>query len=104
MRATYLSGAAVHSYRVELVGFRQADFDLDFLGRSRPGQFNLRANGLRCQVRFHLHVDSPHRVGAPPGLPVALLPLKTGTHFMNVEARDGLGHISLTGSIMQVVH
>jgi len=37
-------------------------------------------------------------------LPVALLPLKTGTHFINVEARDALGHISLTGSIMQVVH
>ena len=35
-------------------------------------------------------------------LPVALLSLKTGYHFINVQAWDALGHISLTGSILQV--
>ena len=36
-------------------------------------------------------------------LPVALLSLKPGYHFINVEAWDALGNISLTGSILQVV-
>lgn len=36
-------------------------------------------------------------------LPVALLSLKPGYHFINVQAWDALGHIYLTGSILQVV-
>ncbi len=36
-------------------------------------------------------------------LPVALLSLKPGYHFINVQAWDSLGNISLTGSIVQVV-
>lgn len=36
-------------------------------------------------------------------LPVAMLALKPGLHFINVEAWDKLGHIMLTGSIMDVV-
>ena len=36
-------------------------------------------------------------------LPVAFLSLKPGYHFINVEAWDALGNISLTGSILQVV-
>jgi hypothetical protein len=36
-------------------------------------------------------------------LPVALMSLKPGYHFINVQAWDALGHILLTGSILQVV-
>jgi hypothetical protein len=36
-------------------------------------------------------------------LPVAFLSLKPGYHFVNVQAWDNLGHILLTGSILQVV-
>jgi len=36
-------------------------------------------------------------------LPVAMLSLKPGYHFINVQAWDALGHIYLTGSIVQVV-
>ncbi len=36
-------------------------------------------------------------------LPVALMALKPGYHFINVQSWDSLGHISLTGSIVQVV-
>lgn len=36
-------------------------------------------------------------------LPVALLSLKPGYHFINVQAWDALGHILLTGSILHVV-
>ena len=35
-------------------------------------------------------------------LPVALMSLKSGLHFINVQAVDSLGHIHLTGSILQV--
>lgn len=36
-------------------------------------------------------------------LPVALMSLKPGYHFINVQAWDSLGHIHLSGSILQVV-
>jgi hypothetical protein len=35
-------------------------------------------------------------------LPVAFFSAKPGTHFINVEAWDTLGHIRLTGSIVQI--
>jgi len=36
-------------------------------------------------------------------LPVALMSLKPGYHFINVQSWDSLGRIRLTGSILQVV-
>lgn len=58
-------------------------------------------------VSMRLYIDGGNRVQTwgttAYCLPVALLSLKPGYHFINVEAWDGLGHISLTGSILQVV-
>ncbi len=36
-------------------------------------------------------------------LPVALFSLKPGYHFINLQGWDALGHILLTGSILQVI-
>jgi hypothetical protein len=36
-------------------------------------------------------------------LPAALMSLSPGYHFINVQAWTSLGHIFLTGSIVQVV-
>jgi len=73
-----------------------------------PARMGMLAAGEAASIAsMRLYVDGVNRIqtwgSTARCLPVAMVPLKAGTHFINVEAWDALGNISLTGSILEVV-
>jgi hypothetical protein len=71
----------------------------------RVGMVAKSDSGQISSIRLYIDGINRAQVWGTSGycLPVAMLPLKSGLHFVNVEAWDNIGNILLSGSIMQVV-
>ena len=72
---------------------------------ARVGMVAKSDSGPISSIRLYIDGINRAQVWGTSGycLPVAMMPLKVGLHFINVEAWDNIGHILLSGSIMQVV-